>query len=355
MTARSEPIRELMSQFTKRSTPIALSLLVADIVLLGVWIWAAVYSEQSLVKVLFALLAGDRISALFVIGHDAAHGAYTNHKRLNQIIGRIAFLPSLHNYRLWQIAHNRKHHRFPNLKGFNSWSPLSRTEYQSLSLGSKVLQHLYRSPLGLGPYYIFNRWLPDKFFPTPRVAGKVSVGMWGDFLVLVAFAIVWVSMLAYVGSLLEHTTPWEAILWGCIVPFVTWNYYMGLAVYLQHTNVRVPWFDSESEWRRLVEGQQDVTCHVAFPGWFNFMTHNIMLHPAHHVHPKIPLYQLPRAKKVLAESLGDRFIRDTFTLSWFLRTMRDCKLYDYERHKWLDFKGNARSESNVRTQPMSTL
>ena len=98
-----------------------------------------------------------------------------------------------------------------------------------------------------------------------------------------------------------------------------------------------------------------MTCHVAFPGWFNFITHNIMLHPAHHVHPKIPLYQLPRAEKVLAESLGDRFIRDTFTLSWFLRTMRDCKLYDYERHKWLDFKGNARSESNVRTQPMSTL
>jgi len=77
---------------------------------------------------------------------------------------------------------------------------------------------------------------------------------------------------------------------GWVVSFVTWNYYMGLAIYLQHTNIRVPWFSSKAEWCGCIEGQQEVTCHATFPNWFNFMTHNIMQHIAHHTHPKIPLY-----------------------------------------------------------------
>jgi acyl-lipid omega-6 desaturase (Delta-12 desaturase) len=349
MTTRTESLRKILSQYVKRSTSIALSLLIIDIMLLVFWTWATICSTPVLLKLLFALLAGDRIGALFVIGHDAAHGAYTDSKRLNQIIGRIAFLPSLHNYSLWQIAHNRKHHRFPNLKGFNSWSPLPQGEYLALSHSKKLLERFYRTPLGLGPYYILKRWLPDKFYPRRCIAGKITLAHWGDFALLVGFVALWLSILAHAGNVLPGTTPWESMLWGFAVPFVTWNYLMGLAIYLQHTNLCVPWFSSKAEWSRHVKSQHEVTCHVTFPGWFNILTHNIMEHSAHHIHPKIPLYQLHIAEKALAEALGERFICNKFTVSWFLRTMRDCKLYDYERHRWLDFKGNARSESLVPT------
>jgi omega-6 fatty acid desaturase (delta-12 desaturase) len=36
------------------------------------------------------------VSGLFIIGHDAAHGALFKTKRMNATIGRLAFLPSLH-------------------------------------------------------------------------------------------------------------------------------------------------------------------------------------------------------------------------------------------------------------------
>ena len=353
MTAKTRPLNDLMSRYTRRSGTVALGLLFIDIFLLGAWTWAAVSSEPVLLKLLFALLAGDRISALFVIGHDAAHGAYTDHKWLNQAIGRIAFLPSLHNYSLWQIAHNRKHHRYPNLKGLNSWSPMSYAEYQALSPGKRLLQRIYRTPLGLGPYYIFNRWLPEKFYPGHRVADKISAGFRVDFAILIAFLAVWLSMLAYAGRVLPNTTSWEAILWGWLIPFLTWNYMMGIAIYLQHTNKRVPWFATKDEWRRFVSDQHEITCHVTFPGWYNIMTHNIMQHTAHHLHPRIPFYQLHKAEKALADALGERFVSDRFTIPWFLRTMRDCKLYDYEQHKWLDFRGNARSGSHLHALPLS--
>src|SRR5262249_11987150 len=62
----------------------------------------------------FAILASNRVSALalvpacgilivmlLVIGHDAGHQSYTSSRLINHVIGRIAFLPALHSFSLW--------------------------------------------------------------------------------------------------------------------------------------------------------------------------------------------------------------------------------------------------------------
>src|SRR5271165_599584 len=64
------------------------------------------------VKVFASLVAALWIARLFVIGHDACHGAYTPNSLLNKWIGRIAFLPSLTPYSLWEVGHNLAHHGF---------------------------------------------------------------------------------------------------------------------------------------------------------------------------------------------------------------------------------------------------
>jgi hypothetical protein len=51
------------------------------------------------------------IVALFVIGHDACHQSYTSSRFLNHVVGRIAFLPALHSFSLWDREHNHRHHR----------------------------------------------------------------------------------------------------------------------------------------------------------------------------------------------------------------------------------------------------
>jgi linoleoyl-CoA desaturase len=49
------------------------------------------------------------------LGHDAAHGAVTGNKAIDDIIFRIVFsLQGLSGY-LWQIRHNNSHHVFPNV------------------------------------------------------------------------------------------------------------------------------------------------------------------------------------------------------------------------------------------------
>jgi omega-6 fatty acid desaturase (delta-12 desaturase) len=67
--------------------------------------------------------------------------------------------------------------------------------------------------------------------------------------------------------------------------------------------------------------------------------HHAYDHGAHHVCPSIPCYMLERAQSRLNELLGNRAVIQIFSLTWLITTMRTCKLYDYDKHRWLDFNG----------------
>jgi omega-6 fatty acid desaturase (delta-12 desaturase) len=121
-------LQKLLQPFTIErgvATPIIWFLL--DWLVLGVSIASLMFVETWWVKVFASLVAALWIARLFVIGHDACHGSYTPNKTLNKWIGRIAFLPSLTPYSLWEIGHNLAHHGFTNLKGRDYvWTPYSR-------------------------------------------------------------------------------------------------------------------------------------------------------------------------------------------------------------------------------------
>ena len=76
----------------------------------------------------------------------------------------------------------------------------------------------------------------------------------------------------------------------------------------------------------------------------DFLLHNIMHHPAHHIDPTIPLYELPDSQAQLEHHSPDDSIVVRLTLAEFLRICRLCKLYDYRRHCWLDFDGHPTTE-----------
>jgi omega-3 fatty acid desaturase (delta-15 desaturase) len=50
---------------------------------------------------------------IFVIGHDCGHTNFSNHKRLNDIIGHITHGSILVPFYPWALSH-RRHHMFHN-------------------------------------------------------------------------------------------------------------------------------------------------------------------------------------------------------------------------------------------------
>ncbi len=102
-----------------------MSVLMFDLVLFAASSALVLLATSVALKLVGTLLVTAAIVRLFLIGHDACHGSYFASKRLNAVFGRIAFLPSLTAFSLWEVGHNTAHHGFNNLKGRDQvWAPL---------------------------------------------------------------------------------------------------------------------------------------------------------------------------------------------------------------------------------------
>ena len=67
------------------------------------------------------LLAGFAIAGLFVLGHDASHGALLESRRANRIVAQVCMAPSAHVEAAWDLGHNRIHHGYTTRQGFDFW------------------------------------------------------------------------------------------------------------------------------------------------------------------------------------------------------------------------------------------
>jgi omega-6 fatty acid desaturase (delta-12 desaturase) len=125
-----------------------------------------------------------------------------------------------------------------------------------------------------------------------------------------------------------------------VFPWVTWLWFMGVVTFIQHTHPRTAWYDNEDEWS-FYHVQLRSTTHVVFPWPIERLLNNIMDHPAHHIDPTIPLYELPASQRLLEQRAPEHSVVVPYwTPMEYLRTCRACKLYDYRRHCWLDFAGH---------------
>ncbi|QDU31671.1 Delta(12)-fatty-acid desaturase [Anatilimnocola aggregata] len=284
------------------------------------------------------------ISVLFIIGHDACHGSLTPSNFLNQVLGRLAFLPSWHPFTSWHLAHNQLHHCFTNLRTKDYvWVPLSKAEYDALPAYRRALERHYRTLAGVGSYYLIEIWYRHLMFPRssdhqvlPRFTSLFDRGIVAVFAlgqIAIAAAVGWPST----GQMLIN------VALAVIVPQLLWNWFMGLVILLHHTHPKVRWYDDPEEWS-FYAGQVQGTVHVKFPWPLGPMLHHIMEHTAHHIDPRVPLYNLPAAQLAVEQSYAEDVIVSPFKIRQLLGILRQCKLYDYRRQCWLAFDGTPTTE-----------
>ncbi len=344
-----QSLRAAVHPFLARNTAAGLMFVGVDLaaaILLG--IMAAVV-EPLWQRLLLSGASGIVIGSLFVLGHDAAHGGLVRSRTLNAILARIAFLPSLHNVTLWTFQHNRIHHQMPNVQGLNSWSPDDLSQYRSRSPVRKALYRFYRSGFGTGLYYLVERWWKHKFAPIEPTDPAMRAAAWRDFAILVGWLVVWIVLVGWISYRVGRASPIESAGFGVVIPFLIWNQAMGLTVLLQHTDPSVRWYRTQAD-AQADCGQEARTVHVRVPRWYGLMTHDIMEHPAHHVNPAIPCYRLHAAQTRLNEVLGAHAI--VVGPLKILSTIRKCKLYDYECHRWIGYDG---SETAATRSPSGSM
>ena len=337
-------IRSWLTPLTERVVVKAIILQILDTVILTAGLIGTVYFESIWVKLLLAIFSGFMIGRIFILGHDACHQSFTPYRSLNKILGRLAFLPSLTPYSLWEVGHNVVHHGQTNLKGFDFvWAPLTLEEYQSLSTGRKVLERIYRSGFGPFVYYIVEIWWNKMFFPSKKAMPATRPAFLWDNVLVSSFAALWIAALTF-GAMATNQSILLTILMGFVIPFIFWNGMIGFVVYVHHTHPSVSWYSDKSEWLRA-QPFVSTTVHLVFPFKWGAAMHHIMEHTAHHVDMGVPLYKLKQAQAKLEEMLPGRIIIQKFSWAYYFDTAKLCKLYDTQRKCWLDFKGNKTADS----------
>ncbi|HTO06089.1 MAG TPA: fatty acid desaturase [Myxococcota bacterium] len=326
-------------------TALGLAYFARDLAIYAAIVTALLFVDNPFLLVPLWALASLGISALFIVGHDCAHGALFKSRRLGYVIGQLSMLPSLHVYEAWVYGHNRIHHGHTVREVMDYvWHPTSPEGYRAMSRTQRLLHRVKWSWFGAGIYYGWDIWWRNmiRFTPPEKIAADVR----RDRRIVLGYAALVSAALLAFGF--HHYGGVAGALWTWLkvfaVPFVLWNYSIGIAVYVHHISPEIAWH-GRREWTRF-KGQMEGTTILHIPVWLNFFYHNIFLHVPHHVDMRIPFYHLAEAADAIRAKFGGVVREHAFGLGDYLRATRACKLYDFPTQTWHGYDA-ARAEPLV--------
>ncbi len=169
---KDNSLRQHRLELTKKNLPLAL--LIFIIPMAGYICFLHFFTSHRLAFcIIFSLLVAWFTGMLFIVGHDAGHQSFTSFRIINNLIVRIAFLPSLHSFSLWDLGHNKRHHKYNNVRGIDYvWEPMSPMILPDHHPQNVSCIGLSRSIIGIPFVYAFQIWLPKMFLLRKSVYGK---------------------------------------------------------------------------------------------------------------------------------------------------------------------------------------
>ena len=308
-----------------------------DLGVYGLLLWALVEVSNVFAVIGIEIIMAFVVSALFIVGHDSAHGALFKSKRLNSLIGHLCFLPSMHVYEGWILGHNRVHHNYTVRQGFDFvWHPSTPQEWQAMGTFKRLLHRFEWSWAGSGLYYLENVWLRKMAVGRPPARWVKAIRR-DRFIVLGWF--LGATALATCAGIVRTHSVWGTIwmdLRLVVLPFIAFSWVIGWAVHVHHVAPDIRWW-KKNEWTKF-KAQMEGTTVLRLPKGFNFFFHWIMVHVPHHVDMRVPMYNLEAAAEAIETAFPGTVIDKKYRFGDFIRSTRQCKIYDFDAGVWMTYR-----------------
>ncbi|MGA9378502.1 MAG: fatty acid desaturase [Phormidium sp.] len=265
------------------------------------------------------IFTGTALTGFFVIGHDCGHRSFANRRWVNDLLGHVMMLPLIYPFHSWRILHNYHHTHTNKLDVDNAWQPFKPEYYDSLGTWGKWGYQAMRGRfwwIGSIAHWAVLHFNWNRFEGKQREQVRFSV-----LLVLGFAAIAFPTLIATTG------------IWGFVkfwlMPWMVYHFWMSTFTLVHHTYADIP-FKPEAEWNEAM-AQLAGSVHCDYPGWVEFLCHDINVHVPHHVSTAIPAYNLRLAHRSLKENWGE-YVRE-YRFSWSLmkQITDECHLYDPEK------------------------
>lgn len=273
------------------------------------------YFEWSLI-----FMIGTLCWSIFVIGHDAGHGAFSKNRKINTAIGILTHAAILVPYRGWQRSHAQHHMKTGHLQDEEVFRP-GRADQNTLfrkllfRSGIFVLIGWPMYKLGFRNITTYDPIGGSHYLPTSDLYTKsVRVSWYLSLLALAGFMAIYITLGVVYG--------WGFFAKYILAPYLIYGMCLTFVTYMQHVSPEVPVYD-RADWTRLKGALATVDRNY---GPFNWLTHNIgNLHVIHHLYPTIPHYRLQEATDAVRPLLGEAYLTsDRFVLFDFVRTLIGC-------------------------------
>jgi len=283
-----------------------------------------------LLRIPAALIAGLGGWGLHCIAHDCGHGSFSGSRRFNHVIGQLALLPMLYPFHGWRHVHNLHHANTNNLEKDTDWRPVDRGIYSRMPIKDKLIYFGTRSVmfwLGTAHYELISGFRPG-LFPERRMRADVRRSI--AFIVLaaaVAFPMI-VYALGPIGLVNFVVLPWLGM-----------HAWFSATTLMHHTSEDVP-FLRDKDWTKNAS-KILLTTDYRYSRPLLFLTHNISIHTAHHVAPKVPFYRLNEAQAALRTALPGMIREKPFSWRALYGAARRCHLHDPSTGFYRAFDGES--------------
>jgi omega-6 fatty acid desaturase (delta-12 desaturase) len=321
----------------ERSTARGLWLVARSVAFHALVVYGLVRVDAWWAVLLLWLAAGFTTSALFVLGHDAAHEALFDSRRLNGILGRLLMVPELHLFSAWKLGHNHIHHRHTAREGMDFvWHPVTPEEYATYGVLARLRHRVEWSVLGAGLYYCSRIWWSKMIVLSPPKRFKRDIDRDRVFLAVVVAGLAFGA--AVLGGILSGNVLGAAWMITKVIigPFFAFCWFIGFTVYVHHIGVNMPWVRRRN-WNK-VDAQTKTTGVLRVPRPFDLFFHSIFTHVPHHVDPRIPCYRLDEAQAAIASSFPGLVTDEKLTLRSYRATTKACKVYDFDEGRWYTYR-----------------
>ncbi|MGK7391382.1 MAG: fatty acid desaturase family protein [Candidatus Cyclobacteriaceae bacterium M2_1C_046] len=272
-----------------------------------------VFTNPVHVFILWMIMAVGMSGIGLSIMHDANHGAYSNKKRINHIMGLLINLLGASHIN-WKVQHNVLHHTYPNIDGYDDslhGGKLFRFSPNQKRLKHHKYQHLYAWPL----YSLQTiSWVISSDFVRLKNYNKMgllkSYGktyerllteliLWKAFYFIVFFAVpITLSVLPW-----WQTLSFYFIMQLCVGFFLTCVFIV--AHIMPDCDFPLPNENGKMD-NNFAIHQMYTSCNFATGSrWFSWYLGGLNYQTEHHLFPNICHVHYPAISKILKETAGE--------------------------------------------------
>lgn len=257
----------------------------------------------------------------FNVMHDANHGGFSDHPRVNRLVSLSGEILGMSTFR-WRTKHNIWHHTYPNIAGFDDdveayglmrltprdpWKPLFRAQawYFPVAYSMIGLDFIARDFLMV----LFGRSDANHVYPKMSAADKAT--FWGGklFYAVIMFAL---PLLVF---------PWWQVLIGFVLVMLVVGLVMAVVFQLAHINgdaaFPLPVGDPphiDNDW---AVHQVEATVDFAPRNWLlNLYVGGLNYQIEHHLMPHICHLNYPRLAPIVQATCAEFGIRYTCYATW---------------------------------------